>query len=376
MASLTNFDKRLIHQLVRKEHPHLVSLGRSGSIFIKPLDEMKEAALRETKKRYHQKDILRHRGFCWIVRALLGQSLDDLEVRDFAKDPVTGMALVYSRSSVQARFDRIQHWLNNRRPVLVGHNVFVDLVYLYQAFVDDLPETLDEFSTAIHDYFPLIIDTKFLVTHDVKNTMPQSRLDEIWELLRQEAEPKIEMHPSHDKYNNIEHGHEAGYDSLITAKIAIILSSQLEGKSRPARKLSAPAEDGEVFGKDHQNTVDEDLAEHMKSLNTTPASSKLISKTGQRSDRLPSTSSRFAQANPFAALMNGEATSSPDSSPKRSSKKATRNAGLLMPNFENGEFWNLYGNKLRVFGTIEKVVDLGPASPSDQNDEDEIEVEW
>uniref|UniRef100_A0A1I7XQ76 Poly(A)-specific ribonuclease PARN-like domain-containing protein 1 n=1 Tax=Heterorhabditis bacteriophora TaxID=37862 RepID=A0A1I7XQ76_HETBA len=62
---------------------------------------------------------------------------------------------------IQQELFYVNHRSKNFQPV-VGHNSFYDLLYLYQYFVADLPESYARFKQAVNIIFPLVIDTKVL----------------------------------------------------------------------------------------------------------------------------------------------------------------------------------------------------------------------
>ena len=45
---------------------------------------------------------------------------------------------------------------------LVGHNMLLDLAYMFQKFHHDLPPSYCQFKEELHQMFPIIIDTKQL----------------------------------------------------------------------------------------------------------------------------------------------------------------------------------------------------------------------
>lgn len=47
---------------------------------------------------------------------------------------------------------------------LVGHNMLLDLVMLYAHFIEDTPQELAEFKKLLHKKFPIVIDTKYLIS--------------------------------------------------------------------------------------------------------------------------------------------------------------------------------------------------------------------
>jgi poly(A)-specific ribonuclease len=191
MPELTAFDKRIVHQLIRKEFPMLVTIGRLNSVMIKALNEAYEKGIQRDRKRKVRAQIARQTGFRWIVEAMTGGSLSRIDLTWFAKDPNTGAALFFDEADYSARFNRAAAFLKIRRPVLVGHNLFTDLIYFYQCFIGKLPDTIEEFRICIHDLFPVIVDTKYMATHNCGNMNPKSSLDEIEEGLQVEEVPHI-----------------------------------------------------------------------------------------------------------------------------------------------------------------------------------------
>lgn len=48
---------------------------------------------------------------------------------------------------------------------LIGHNMIFDIMFLYNQFVDDLPDTYDEFTKSWYSCFPFTYDTKLLCSY-------------------------------------------------------------------------------------------------------------------------------------------------------------------------------------------------------------------
>lgn len=192
-GDLSAFYRRLIHQLVRNEYPDLITIGRRSSVVIQYLDNAREARLRKDKyKRLHE-NIHRQTGFRWVIEAMTGGSLQPIDISWFGQDPETGAARVYNALKFQAGHQLAAEKLRRHRPVLVGHNMFYDFVYLYKTFFGKLPDTVVEFRDCIHDLFPVIVDTKYLFTHDCGNANSSSSLESIEEELRNAMVPKIGM---------------------------------------------------------------------------------------------------------------------------------------------------------------------------------------
>ena len=84
--------------------------------------------------------------------------------------------------------------------MIVGHNCFLDLVYMYRAFIGDLPDTVEEFQRKLHNVWPLIVDTKYMSTHNCGDINPVSSLEQIATQLSSEKTPILEIDGEHMKY--------------------------------------------------------------------------------------------------------------------------------------------------------------------------------
>lgn len=57
----------------------------------------------------------------------------------------------------------IQELIKFKKP-LIGHNLFLDILFLYQQFIDDLPVVFEEFLVEFQKFFPVVYDTKCMGT--------------------------------------------------------------------------------------------------------------------------------------------------------------------------------------------------------------------
>lgn len=216
--TISRFEKRLVHQLVRAEFPNAVAIGRNDCIRIMPFDAVREADNTRRIKTRVKEQIARQTGFRWIFEALVGGEIyNDLPYILRSNGP----------SDHRVRFDRALARLKKHRPVIVGHNMFTDIVYLYRTFVGPLPDTLEAFNEKLHELCPRIVDTKYLATHDEGDLNASPTLEEIAKGLQKQHLPIIVTHEDHAKYNDLEAFHEAGYDSLLTATIMLRLAAKL-----------------------------------------------------------------------------------------------------------------------------------------------------
>ncbi|KAF5866425.1 hypothetical protein ETB97_011977 [Aspergillus alliaceus] len=157
------------------------------------------------------------------------------------------------------------------------------------------------------------------------------------------------IHHQHSKYNTQKIDHEAGYDSLLTAQIFIKLSAQLRDggisqRPEPASELEEHRDPTGSYAtipalqENPKGTVE-------KSQLTKNEPKTSINKLGTRFDVLG-----VEEINHHIegiTLTPRKSSSSVDVSRKVAN-------GELIPR-QDAQFWKAYGNKLRVFGTEEKV---------------------
>lgn len=187
---LSKFEKRLVHQLLRAEYPDLRSFSKGSFIQIVPLDQERENATTIHKIRRMQERISRETGFRWLVEAMAGGDLSTIDPKSFAFS-ATGENICVDMQQITTRFQKTQARLKQRRTVLVGHNLFTDLICIFGCFLGELPERVEDFQQIIHALFPLIIDTKYLATHNCGDINPSSSLAETEQQLREEQVPAI-----------------------------------------------------------------------------------------------------------------------------------------------------------------------------------------
>jgi hypothetical protein len=59
-------------------------------------------------------------------------------------------------------FSLVVHELIQAKKPIVGHNMAYDIIYLYNQFIDELPDTYSEFVQKWNEMFPLVYDNKVL----------------------------------------------------------------------------------------------------------------------------------------------------------------------------------------------------------------------
>jgi poly(A)-specific ribonuclease len=267
VRELSGFDRRLVHQLIRAEYPQLITMSRSGIMTIRIKNQDREAEHQARRLDRSKAQVRNHIGFRHVIDALCGQDIGDLECYKAAKSSSIPFLESSSSSPDDSRLDafqsarqhlRIIEALQKRRPAIVGHNVLNDLIYLHHAFINPLPDSVAEFASSVHSYFPIVVDTKYMATYKDSSMNPTSSLAKLDEELALEAllaeklhlasngkvtftsengtkvSPMIKTEPGFDKYATVESLHEAGYDAFITAKIFIRMAAKYgDGKVPP-----------------------------------------------------------------------------------------------------------------------------------------------
>jgi len=183
--TISNFQKRLVHQLVRANYPNLVSIGKSTSVQITPYDRDREIAIQAAKFKVLQERVYKQRGFRWFFEAMVGGDLFDIDPKSFVK-AIQGGTTSDAKDLLNQIYNT-QIRLKSARPAFVGHNLFIDLVNFYRCFIGSLPDRVEDFQKAVHSLFPFVIDTKYVATYNCTTRNPSSSLVEIDTALSKET---------------------------------------------------------------------------------------------------------------------------------------------------------------------------------------------
>ena len=127
----------------------------------------------------------------------------------------------------------MKYLLEKKLPI-VGHNISFDLMFIYEKLIDDLPEDYYTFKQKIHEYFPIIYDTKYVATQlkKIENTalgsihkyLLKNNINK-YVLMKQDIENNF------DCYSNEQKLHDAGFDSIITGEIFILMNKAVQNNS-------------------------------------------------------------------------------------------------------------------------------------------------
>jgi hypothetical protein len=165
-------------------------------------------------------------GLRWIFEALVGGDLSGINpewfVSTLSDKPEDQLPYI------KAELAHIIATLREKKHILVGHNIFTDLGFMYNAFVGRLPASVKDFQDEIHELFPTVFDTKYLATHNADSMGPRAGLKDLLNPFRKVHVPLIVLHEQHTAYGaSFGKEHEAGFDSWMTAELFVKLSAKL-----------------------------------------------------------------------------------------------------------------------------------------------------
>lgn len=371
---LSRFEKRLVHQLVRAEFPNLVTISKPGYIQIVQYDQEREDRIAADRKIESDERINRQKGFRWIIEALMGNDVSNIDLKECGRDANSGSPISFDMLGYRRQLSVAQARMRYKPAVLVGHNCFLDLVYLYHHFIGPLPKKIEDFQKYLHDYFPIIVDTKYMATHNCGSINPASSLEQIAAQLNEQQEPVMELAKGHQKYNRVESFHEAGYDSWLTSQIAVRLSAKLE---REGAYVEADGGEEEISGGEDEGQDGVSLT-HGDKENATPHTANGIVE-GVKNLLAPVTSawttkgtteptpneawvpslesdrSLWKRKGGDPSIVGADADiDEPEKTPYVTKELDTETIDGGMPKW-NSDFWRVYGNRCRVFGTDEGV---------------------
>jgi len=120
---------------------------------------------------------------------------------------------------LQVGFSKVIQEISQSGKLVVGHNMFLDVIHSVNQFHSPLPSDLDGFKAMVKAVFPRLLDTKLMAsTHPFKEYILSTSLDEV--RLAVNTSPflklNIDLAEGYESYNDSGALHEAGYDAYVT----------------------------------------------------------------------------------------------------------------------------------------------------------------
>lgn len=201
---LNGLQKRLVHQLLQDQWPELQAISRHGGTCMEILDSSEQASGPIDFQNYVA--VVRQIGARLLWDAICGQRFVDNI--DFSL--IVGMNTV-KVLQMKAELRKYETCLRNRRPVVIGHNILMDLCFLHSSFVAPVPESLQEFRAITRARIPRIVDTKYLFTRGGDEMSPDYSLGESFAAVSSNDFPVVAPDPAYGYSKPCTH--QAGYDS-------------------------------------------------------------------------------------------------------------------------------------------------------------------
>ncbi|KAJ5894731.1 hypothetical protein N7495_006422 [Penicillium taxi] len=306
---LTKEQKWLVHSLVEYEFPLLMSRTRFSCVEVlaKVTDGVDQYLEDQTKKLNSDLSGIRKSiGARWLFEALAGGDMSSIPTHVFSSLNVTK---VDGENMPASKVESIIKERLRTPPILVGHNCFLDLVYLYQCFVGELPDTLPEFQARIHHLFPMVVDTKYLATQETGERAGSS-LEDVTRALAEVKFPQIDIHSLHCKYLFGEHGVKKK-DQCSSLQGLQLISAEIPDIERLTDDL-----------KEYSNKVR--LHEKLK----------------------------------VEAIVSDEDSVEFVETWAHEGAYVFKDSDRCAVPYKECSFWGVYGNRLCTFGTVEKIIEL------------------
>jgi poly(A)-specific ribonuclease len=127
-------------------------------------------------------------------------------------------------------FRKVIDMLVNAKKQIVGHNLFLDLIMLYQQFQGPLPDTSDAFKSKLNHMFPNVIDTKLMASKCPR--IQTTNMEELYNTVCKSPYelPFIGLDSGFRLYLSGNRFHEAGFDAYASGTIYLKLCSSIVTK--------------------------------------------------------------------------------------------------------------------------------------------------
>lgn len=127
-------------------------------------------------------------------------------------------------------FTKVFKLLTSLKKPLIGHNLFLDLLVMYESFEEPLPYSYHKFKQNINQLFPVIFDTRVVAYYIEKRNIPKDKkwgdkgLESIFEYFKTGTGRHLALNSpaiQEAEYSSSGNFHEAGWDSFCTGYIFI-----------------------------------------------------------------------------------------------------------------------------------------------------------
>lgn len=199
-----SFRRRALYERIESEYPSLVlEKGENSVIHVLRLSPEEKRSRDEEKRSADERNVR----LCEVGLHKIFEALSNANKGLLARN-VEPACEMESYDEVKKRLTRL------RNIPIVVHNGLMDLLFLMTHFNDkSLPDTWFEAKSLIHNYFPVVYDTKYILSERPCGQFEKTTLSEVY----------LELHPG--KYAS--DAHNAGFDSFMTGAIFLELNLKI-----------------------------------------------------------------------------------------------------------------------------------------------------
>ena len=136
--------------------------------------------------------------------------------------------VIQTLSNNELGFSQFIQIIIDKKIPIIGHNIYFDMMFIYDKLIGDLPKDFYSFKTKIHYYFPKIYDTKAIGMSLGK--YERTKLDDLYKTLcKRNYNNYVNFYSDVTNgfsiYNDFENNklHDAGYDSIITGRCFVLM---------------------------------------------------------------------------------------------------------------------------------------------------------
>ena len=141
-------------------------------------------------------------------------------------------------------FTQVVKMISQSGKLVVGHNMFLDLIHLTEQFLCPLPEQFEDFKATISGIFPRLVDTKVMAnTQPFRDLIPSSMLADLVKNVSKKPFQKVAVQFDKgfsDYGDSDEKPHEAGYDAYITGLAFLSMANYLGSFQEPPKISITP----------------------------------------------------------------------------------------------------------------------------------------
>lgn len=165
------------------------------------------------------------------------------------------------------------------------------------------------------------------------------------------------MGPNHSSYTDSQQYHEAGYDSFVTAKVFLRLAAKLQGVVEATKPNAASTTESHppVQTRKKKGSILETITSKFSTKNVYDLLKGLPNDAPAPDDF---TEKPVSSSNAIKPGKESEVANRLETMSVNNAHEFSRDHSKTMLDWDS-DFWSTYGNKMRVFGTVEEVFTPG-----------------